>query len=468
NDPNDEPDNRYSKPLELLWSGNFDQFTETVYSYVPEEYFWDTYTAELGWDNRIWTYVIDIPEADAFKQQGSRTNPVTYWLGVSTEITGDGDIQFGWKTTDLKSGWNDTAVAWKDDYTLTDEFDYWEDQTSHSYTSSGYCAQGAYDCNTNNSLRIGNCDANSSAQIEVAVIPGTDKVKLRYKIPWAGSATAGTTLYVDGVNQGSITGNDCSWQEKILTGMSAYTADGVLEINIVDEIDGCAGDVQITYIEVYSTEKKWSPMFYPANHELAGYPVDMSFGIVTPATAPGTFLPAFGWNIVTAELADTNVVDITGGYIVGGFDLYDMSGEPNFMGQYRFVHQYPYTQDPEHHIFTIQGPNDQNNCEYVATNFRFGHSYGMPDSKSLWQFNEWMTTSEDMVYLCPGGQPLRLALNWQGRLPYPPSNITPADQMPEIPRCTVYLDADLNRDCCVDFKDFAMLADDWLQCTIPY
>ena len=207
-------------------------------------------------------------------------------------------------------------------------------------------------------------------------------------------------------------------------------------------------------------EKEWLPLSYPTGHQLAGRPVDMSFGIVTPTTAPGTFLPAFGWNIVTPELADTNIIDITGGYVVGGFDIYNMSGEPNLMGQYRFVHQYPYTQDPERHVFTIQG---QSGCEhyYVATNFRFGHTYGMPDSESLWQFSDWMTTSENQVYLCYG-QPLQLTLDWQGRLPYPPSDITPADQIPQAPDCTVYQEGDLNRDCCVNFKDVAILAAQWL------
>ena len=465
NDPNDDKNNKYSKPLKLLWSGNFGQFTETVYSLVNGEYFWDSYGTEpLSRDNRIWSYVIKIPEADAFKQQGSRTNPITYWLGVSAEITGKEKPQFGWKTTDLKNRWNDTAVAWKDTYTLTDSFDYWEDQTTHSYLASGSCSKGVYSCTTDSSLRIGDCDANASAQIKVAVTPGTEEVKLRYRVPWAG--TSGATLYVDGVNQGSITSNGCDWQEKILAGMSANTADGLLDIKIVDEINGCDGDIQITYLEVYSMEKEWLPLSYPTGHELAGYPVDMSFGIVTPTTAPGTFLPAFGWNIVTAEMADTNIVDITGGYVVGGFDIYDMSANQNLLGQYRFVHQYPYTQDPEQHVFTIQGPKDQSGCEYVATNFRFGHSYGMLDSESLWQFSKWMTTSENVVYLC-AGQPLRLTLDWQGRLPYPKSNITPADQIPQAPECTVYLEGDLNKDCCVDFKDVAILAAQWLQCTTP-
>ena len=468
-DPNDDPNNEYSRPLQLLWSRSFDEFMELDYSLVDNEYFWDPYTAApLSWDDRIWYYIIEIPEADAFIQEGTRTDPKTYWLGVAAEISGENDPQFGWKTT--AQGWNDAAVMYTDVYTLTDEFDYWEDQITHSYVSSGSCSLGSIGCDTN-SLSIGNCDFDSSARITVSVVPDTDTVKLRYRIPWSGfegsGPPSGATLYVDGVNQGSMVSSPfsaCVWQEKILAGMSADTADGLLDIKIVDEINGCDGDIQITYLEVYSMEKGWVPLSYPIGHRLVGTKVDMSFGIVTPTTEPGPLLPEFGWHILSSELADSNIPDITGGYVVGGFDVFDMAGEPNLQGQYRLIHQYPYTQDPEKHIFTIQGPNDQTNCEYVATNFRFGHSYGMLDSRSLWQFSEWMTKSEAAAYLC-SRQPLTLTLDWQGRLPYPPSNITPADEIPPALECTVYFIEDLNKDCFVDFKDVAMLAARWLQST---
>ena len=469
-DPNEDPANQDSKPLELLWSGNFDQFETTEYSFVQEEYFWDAYRNDpLGWDNRIWQYVIAIPESTAFEQQGSHTEPKVYWLGVSAEISGQEQPQFGWKTTDLENGWNDKAVAWKDIFVKTDEFDFWEDQTSHSYAVSGSCSQGAYDCSGDDSLRIGNCDRDSSALIVVSVSPGTDQVKLRYRIPWAGypagSPATGATLYVDGSVKGNLTADSCNWQELVLSGMAADTADGQLEIKIADEVDGCDGDIQITYLEVHSLEQDWVPLIYPAGHELANYPVDMSFGIVTPTTSPGTYLPEFGWNIVTPELADSNIIDITGGYVVGAFEVFNMAGEPNLLGQYRFVHQYPYTQDPERHTFYIQGPQDQTGCEYVATNFRFGHLYGMPETEELWQFSDWMTIMPNQqASLCTGSQTV-VDIDWDGRLPYPASNITPADQMPDPPGCSVYLDGDINKDCCVDMLDFAIIASEWLQCT---
>jgi len=100
----------------------------------------------------------------------------------------------------------------------------------------------------------------------------------------------------------------------------------------------------------------------------------------------------------------------------------------------------------------------------MATNFRFGHSYGMLDTESLWQFNDWMIVSPERATLSQG-EPFKLTLNWDHLLPYPLSNIIPADQIQDAPECTVYLEADLNKDCYVDFKDLAILSDQWLQST---
>jgi len=139
-------------------------------------------------------------------------------------------------------------------YALTDQFDYWEDQTSHSYATTGMCYQGAYVCDGDNSLRItGGIAGTGSARIIVKVTPGTDEIKLRYKVPWVNSPSD-NTLYIDGVDKGSIVSNSCNWQEIIISGVSAHTADGKVEIKIADEAPDNPGDVQITYIEVYSLD----------------------------------------------------------------------------------------------------------------------------------------------------------------------------------------------------------------------
>ena len=53
-----------------------------------------------------------------------------------------------------------------------------------------------------------------------------------------------------------------------------------------------------------------------------------------------------------------------------------------------------------------------------------------------------MTKSSDQqVYLC-STKPSRMVLDWEGRLPYPKSNITPAHELPDPPDDTDYLIAD--------------------------
>jgi len=179
----------------------------------------------------------------------------------------------------------------------------------------------------------------------------------------------------------------------------------------------------------------------------------------------GPVSPKFGWDVRAVELPNTNIRDITGGYLVGSFEIFDVAGEQNLLGQYRFVHQYPYTQDPERHTFSIRGPEGQGNCEYIATNFRFGHLYGMPNTRELWEFSRWMTVlSDKKANLCSSVDTV-IEIDWEGRLPYPASNITPAHELPDPLDCTVYLDSDLNKDCCVDLRDFILMANEWLQCT---
>jgi hypothetical protein len=100
----------------------------------------------------------------------------------------------------------------------------------------------------------------------------------------------------------------------------------------------------------------------------------------------------------------------------------------------------------------------------VAANFRFGHLYGMPETEELWQFSDWMTILPSQASLC-STQPFTMTLDWEGRLPYPASNITPADQMPDPLDCSVYLDSDINQDCNVNLLDLAIMANEWLQST---
>ena len=174
---------------------------------------------------------------------------------------------------------------------------------------------------------------------------------------------------------------------------------------------------------------------------------------------PGTDLPGFSWNMSSTILSQTDVNDITGGYVIGSFDLF--SGQ-DLLGEYRFVHQYDYTQDPESHDFTME------NTEagyYEVSNFRFGHSYGMLDPNSLWEFEDWMTYESDPQPIGSGNPPVEIQLDWQGLLPYPESGTYVEEE--QEPECTTYLPEDLNYDCYVDVEDFAKIATVWLQNTVP-
>lgn len=178
---------------------------------------------------------------------------------------------------------------------------------------------------------------------------------------------------------------------------------------------------------------------------------------------PGYILPPFRWEIITPRLEiPEKIPNITGGYVVGAFELYSYPQEsPEIIGEYRFLHEYDYMQNPEFHSFRLAGIG-QLPQGYYAGNFRFGHSYGMLNTDELFEFNDWMTRIPQAQPLDPE-KPVELALDWQGSLPYPQGENYLGEFKP--PECTEYLPADLNKDCCVNFRDLAIFAEDWLECT---
>lgn len=133
---------------------------------------------------------------------------------------------------------------------VMDEFDFGEDMSSHGYMAGGETSIGAYTCDTQ-SQRVGSCgDGTGWCQITVAVKAGADEVTLTSRVPWYNT---GASLYVDGeLMDDRWGGYRCEWDETVLTDMAAATADGELDIKIADETAGCAGDLQITYMEIYS------------------------------------------------------------------------------------------------------------------------------------------------------------------------------------------------------------------------
>jgi hypothetical protein len=181
-----------------------------------------------------------------------------------------------------------------------------------------------------------------------------------------------------------------------------------------------------------------------------------------PAT--GTWrLPGFQWRISTPQRVDPNslVVNATGGYVIGSFDLIEIAsnqGEiqnPRLVGQYRFQHEYLHDQEQEYHEFELKALEVPfPGRVYFVTNLRLGHSYGRLQDESLWTFNRWMTEVPTMYPFTPH-EPVRLQIDWKGRLPYPQA-------VRFMPTCMEYIPGDLNQDCVVDWKDFAIMADYWL------
>jgi len=117
-----EPDNQYSHPDDLLWEGDFTNFTITLYKDLGQtwEGWWDPTDpasyVQQG-DHKIWKIDIDIPPDEAFIQHGTTDNPVIYWLDISVDIEPTQGGEFGWKTREYTEHFMDDAVWAIDDGT---------------------------------------------------------------------------------------------------------------------------------------------------------------------------------------------------------------------------------------------------------------------------------------------------------------------------------------------------------------
>lgn len=114
----------FSKPGNLLWTNTlgpagqagFDGvFTERLYFTMPTgqtEAFWkpNSNPVPAGTDTQVWQYNMAINPERAFFQEGSPTNPVTYWVEVLVTPMNSA-TDFGWKTRDPNDGhYADDAV----------------------------------------------------------------------------------------------------------------------------------------------------------------------------------------------------------------------------------------------------------------------------------------------------------------------------------------------------------------------
>lgn len=96
----DGPGPGYSHPGLLLWSQIFGpgQYDSRLYKTVPGERFYDPNSNTiLGTDTQIWQYNFK-KIIDPFRQLGTPSLPVIYWLDVQAEAPNP--FLFGWKSTD--------------------------------------------------------------------------------------------------------------------------------------------------------------------------------------------------------------------------------------------------------------------------------------------------------------------------------------------------------------------------------
>jgi hypothetical protein len=127
----------------------------------------------------------------------------------------------------------------------------------------------------------------------------------------------------------------------------------------------------------------------------------------------GAMFPYLAWNLQTPKIEKAeSIPDVTGGYVIGSFDVYYISNPNEPVAHYRFVHQYSYSESPEFHTFLLTGSE-----EAFVTNLYFGHSYGYPTPEELWSFEDWITRETEQFTLSK--EPLAITLDWKGLLPYP-------------------------------------------------
>ncbi len=151
-------------------------------------------------------------------------------------------------------------------------------------------------------------------------------------------------------------------------------------------------------------------------HELApGAEVDV------PVEWPPDVLVPLTWSLETPADPDPSGTCRTGGYVYGGFALYEDAGGTSPIGEYRLQQRYTAQQNPESHTFQIElAPGAP--AVYVDS-LRFGHTYGKLSAAELSVFElsddqDWLTAPMDLIELSDIN-PLVVTVDWAGQLPFP-------------------------------------------------
>jgi len=124
------------------------------------------------------------------------------------------------------------------------------------------------------------------------------------------------------------------------------------------------------------------------------------------------------WDMQTRTLPQVDRLpnNVSGGFVIGAFDLIDPNPETNPNNEareYRFVHEYNYNQNPEQHVLVLSGSEGA-----IVRNMRIGHTWNYPaETSQLREFNDWLSRFDDRNTL--GDSPARYQVDWTGRIEYP-------------------------------------------------
>jgi hypothetical protein len=171
--------------------------------------------------------------------------------------------KFGWS---LESSQDAKAKTDVKNFVLTDNFNFWEDQSSHNYKIDGVTFKGGYYCSGSKrinsvyddttgadmTLRLSNCaHGDGSVSLDMAVNPGADSIKL---VVQESTGSSSFFVKIDGIDFGHYKlGFACEETELFFEGLSDVTADGVVNIELLEGVpESCDGDPQMTYLNIYS------------------------------------------------------------------------------------------------------------------------------------------------------------------------------------------------------------------------
>jgi len=136
--------------------------------------------------------------------------------------------------------------------TITDFFDYEEDQSSHNYQDSLSVTTGAYVCQ-NNTMRVGQGDQDSWMQTSMSVLQYADVVIMRVQRGWQG--VGGSEYLMDGISLGILNPaiGGCDSMDVVISGANAWTVsqDAMVDFRVRDPSAAYNGDIQLSWVRTY-------------------------------------------------------------------------------------------------------------------------------------------------------------------------------------------------------------------------